>query len=175
MNQWNETRPPLHRPSGAGSALCPRRHQLPLISGRLCFLFFFSRGWLHLSIQVWAPVCVCVCSVAQLCPTLCNPIAYSPHQTPLSMEFSRQGYWSGLPFPSSGHLPDSGIEPMSPVSPALSGRFFTSSPTWEALGSNEASPNSLWEGHLLPSVHSLLLSFFLLSCQHNVSSYPTIV
>ena len=50
----------------------------------------------------------------------------------LSMEFSRQEYWSGLPFPSSGDLPDLGIEPASLVSPALAGRFFTTSTTWEA-------------------------------------------
>ena len=37
------------------------------------------------------------------------------HQAPLSMEFSRQKYWSGLPFPSPGDLPDSGIEPRSPA------------------------------------------------------------
>ena len=37
------------------------------------------------------------------------------YQAPLSMEFSRQEYWSGLPFPSSGDLPDPGIEPRSPV------------------------------------------------------------
>ena len=84
-------------------------------------------------------------------------------QAPLSMGFSRQEYRSGLPFPSSGHLPDSGIEPTSSVSPALSGRFFTTSATWEALGSNEASPNSPWEGHPSPSAHSLLLSFFSLA------------
>ena len=37
------------------------------------------------------------------------------HQVPLSMEFSRQGYWNGLPFPSPGDLPDPGIEPTSPA------------------------------------------------------------
>ena len=41
------------------------------------------------------------------------------YQAPLSMGFSRQEYWSGLPCPSPGHLPDSGIEPVSPVAPAL--------------------------------------------------------
>ena len=41
------------------------------------------------------------------------------HQAPLSMGFSRQEYWSGLPCPSPGHLPDSGIEPVSPIAPAL--------------------------------------------------------
>ena len=42
-------------------------------------------------------------------------------QTPLSLEFPRQEYWSGLPFPSSGDLPDPGIKPVSLVSPALAG------------------------------------------------------
>ena len=41
------------------------------------------------------------------------------HQAPLSMEFSRQEYWSGLPCPRRGDLPDPGIEPVSPGSPAL--------------------------------------------------------
>ena len=50
------------------------------------------------------------------------------HQAPLSLGFSRQEYWSGLPFPPPGDLPDPGIELMSPVSPALAGRFFTTEP-----------------------------------------------
>ena len=41
------------------------------------------------------------------------------HQAPLSMEFSRQEYWSGLPFPSPGNLPDPGIVPLSLASPGL--------------------------------------------------------
>ena len=45
-------------------------------------------------------------------------------QAPLSMGFSRQENWSGLPFPSPGDLPDSGIKPESPVSPVLAGQFF---------------------------------------------------
>ena len=47
------------------------------------------------------------------------------HQTPLSMGFPRQEYWSGLPSPSVGALPDPGIEP---ASPALAGGFFTTEP-----------------------------------------------
>ena len=47
------------------------------------------------------------------------------HQAPLSMEFSRQEYWSGLPFSSPGDRPNPGTEPASPTSPALAGRFFT--------------------------------------------------
>ena len=53
------------------------------------------------------------------------------HQAPLSMQFSKQGYWSGLPFTSPGHLPNPGIKPASLVSPALAGGFFTTSTTWE--------------------------------------------
>ena len=44
------------------------------------------------------------------------------------MGFSRQENWSRLPFPPPGDLPNPGIEPMSPVSPALAGRFFTTEP-----------------------------------------------
>ena len=52
-------------------------------------------------------------------------------QAPLSMGFSRQEYWSGLPFPSPGDFPNPGIKPASRMSPALAGRFFTTSDTWE--------------------------------------------
>ena len=61
-------------------------------------------------------VYVCMCSIAQSWPTLCDPMDCSC-QAPLCMGFSRQGYWSGLPF----HLPNLGIKPMSPV---LAGKFF---------------------------------------------------
>ena len=57
-------------------------------------------------------------------------------QAPLSMEFSRQEYWSGLPFPSSGDLPDPWIKPRSS---ALAGGFFTHWATREARSSNFTS------------------------------------
>ena len=50
------------------------------------------------------------------------------HQAPLSMGFPRQEYWSGLPLPSPGDLPDPGTKAMFPVSPALAGGFFTAEP-----------------------------------------------
>ena len=53
------------------------------------------------------------------------------HQAPLSMVFSRQEYWSGLPFPIPGNLPEPGVEPASP-SPALAGGFVYHCATWEA-------------------------------------------
>ena len=59
----------------------------------------------------------------QLCPTR-EPMAHS-HQAAMSVEFSRQEYWSGLPCLSPGDLPD------PRKSPALAGRFFPTSATWE--------------------------------------------
>ena len=50
------------------------------------------------------------------------------HQTPLSIGFSRQEYWSGLPFPSPGDLSNPGIKTESLVSPALASGFFTNIP-----------------------------------------------
>ena len=58
----------------------------------------------------------------QLCLTLCDPIAC---QATLSMRFTRQEYWSGLPFPPPRDLLNPGIEP---TSPALAGGFFTTAP-----------------------------------------------
>ena len=52
-------------------------------------------------------------------------------QALLSMGFSRQEYWSELPFPSPGDLPDLGFEPVSLISSVLAGGLFTTSATWE--------------------------------------------
>ena len=56
------------------------------------------------------------------------------HQAPLSLGFSQQEYWSGLPFYPPGDLLDAGIEPWSFMSPVLAGGFFTTSTTWEVGG-----------------------------------------
>ena len=55
------------------------------------------------------------------------------HQVPLFMGFSRQEYWSGLPCPPAGDLPDPGIKPVPLTSPALADGFFPTSVTWEAF------------------------------------------
>ena len=67
----------------------------------------------------------------QLCPT---PVTLwtVARQAPMCMGFSRREYWSGLPSPPPGDLPNPGIKPRSLSSPALAGRFFTTSVTWEA-------------------------------------------
>ena len=106
-------------------------------------------GWIYLHHRVFdykaLPVCVCVCvcvcvyclcawACAKSCLTFCNPFDYSPLES-LSMEFSRQGYWWGLAFPSPGDLPNPGIKPTSLVSLALACGLFTS---W-----TRGSPNTL--------------------------------
>ena len=91
------------------------------------------QGWNDLKQSLsscWA--CVRAKSL-QSCLTLCDSWTVA-HQAPLSMGFSMQEYWSGLPFPPPRDLPNPGIEPMSLTSPALAGRFFTTSATipWDA-------------------------------------------
>ena len=88
-------------------------------------------------------------------------------QTPLFITFPRQEYWSGLPFPPPGDLPDPGIKP---ISPALAGVFFTTSTTWEAPNyclpvgflRNSAISWQKWVVHLhLEQSCSFFFSFFL--------------
>ena len=52
--------------------------------------------------------CMCILQLLQLCPTFCNPLRTVARQAPLSMGFSRQEYWSGLPCPPPGDLPTQG-------------------------------------------------------------------
>ena len=82
------------------------------------------------------PLILCVRACMHACSLSCVRLFTTSwtvaRQAPLSMEFSRQEYWNGLLFPSPGDLSDPGIEPTSLVSPALAGRFFTTSTTWEA-------------------------------------------
>ena len=87
-------------------------------------------------------------------------------QAPLSMGLPRQEYWSRLPFPSPGDLPDPGIKPMSLISSALAGGFFTTSITWEALSCATGHQNPLWRNvYVGSSAHFLFLFFcFSLSC-----------
>ena len=68
--------------------------------------------------------CACVLSHLVMPDSFATPCTVA-HQAPLSMEFLRQEYWSGFPFPTPGNFPVSGIEP---TSPALACRFFTTEP-----------------------------------------------
>ena len=94
-------------------------------------------------------VCVCVCVKSfQLCLTLCDPTDCT-HQAPLSLGFSRQEYWSGLPCPPPGDLPDQGSNP-----------YLLHLLHWQAGSSALAPPGkpSLWCISFLislPSMHSV--------------------
>ena len=87
---------------------------------------------------------------AQWCPTLCDPWTVA-HQAPLSMEFSRQEYWSGLPFPSPGDLLNPGVELMPLVSPAIAGGFFTTELPGKSLQSTLKEVSKSDEGRALQS------------------------
>ena len=85
-------------------------------------------------------VLCCGFSHVQLCVTQWT----AAHQAPLFTGFSRQEYWSGLPCPPPGDLPNPGIKPASLKSPALAGRFFTTS----ATPGQGSKPGPLhWEHH----------------------------
>jgi len=73
--------------------------------------------------------CVRVCMLSRFS---CVQLFAVALQAPLSMGFSRQEYWSGLPFPSPGDLPKPRIKPVVLKSPALADVFFTTNATWEA-------------------------------------------
>ena len=77
-------------------------------------------------------VSLCACAQMLSCVQLFVTPWTVAHQAPLSMKFSRQEYWCGLPFPSPGDLPNPGIAPTSLASLALAGRFFTPTAMWEA-------------------------------------------
>ena len=79
--------------------------------------------------RLWYSLSVCVLICVLL---FAIPWTVARH-TPLSMEFSRQEYWSRLPFPIAGDLPNPGIEPTSLASPAWAGRFFTTAPPGKPL------------------------------------------
>ena len=111
-----------------------------------------------------------LCSVSLWCLTLWP---HRPYKSPLSIEFSRQEYWSRLPFPPPGDLPDPRNEHASPVSPALAGIFFTTeplgSPILFLLYSSQYSslfhcgPSCIWP-HI--TLNSLSLTFFLAQEKH---------
>ena len=92
-------------------------------SGIFCFGLFFIDCFV---------MCSCSCPIAQPYPTLCDPLDHSPPDSSVHGVF-RQEYWSGLPYPPPGGLPNSGIEAESPVSPALKVDSFICWTTGEAF------------------------------------------
>ena len=75
----------------------------------------------------------CYCLLNKSRPTPCDPMDCVAHQASLSMDFSRQEYWSRLPFPPSETLPEPRLKLMSIASPALAGGLFTTVPPGNTL------------------------------------------
>ena len=91
--------------------------------------FFWTRIFSYQLVSIQSMCCVCVCAVLSCfsCVWLCTIPWTVTRQAPLSLEFSRQEYWSGLPFPSPGDLLDPEIKTTSLMFSSLAGRFFTTS------------------------------------------------
>ena len=106
-----------------------RKESLRKSSYAICSVEVRSRNRIWWRILRWRVTLdnLCTCSVTS--DSSATPWT-TDCQAPLSMGFSRQEYWSLLPFTPPGNLPDPGIEP---ASPALAGGFLTSSATWKAL------------------------------------------
>ena len=84
-------------------------------------------------VQEAGGICMCACMLSHFSHVQLFVTPWTTaHESPLSMGFSRQEYWSGWLCPPPGDLPDPKMEPKSFMSPALAGSFFTTSPTWEA-------------------------------------------
>ena len=122
----------------------------PLTSLHVCKLNRFSHVWLCATLWTLAP------------------------QAPLSMEFSRQEYWNGLPWSPPGALPHPGIEPVSLMSPALADGFFTASATWEARVASLSSSfmQIIWskENFLLECYYLTLMRAEIFECGSNAAS-----
>ena len=99
------------------------------LKGVICFFVCLMALFFVTLCGKWDLSSLCMFSHAQLFGTLWT----LAHQAPLSMGFSSQGYWSGLPCPPPGALPDPEIEPGSLASPASAGGFFTTSATWDCV------------------------------------------
>ena len=93
------------------------------------------------------------------------------HQATLSTGFPRQEYWSGLPHPLQGDLPDPGIKPESLTFPALAGGFFTTSATWEVLKSPELLPSKTTVYGICTLTHAPGYFLFLVMWQFDSYNY----
>ena len=123
---------------------------MAVISGGMCACVWYVRlseaeaddgvggeggplAWYKMGIAL--ALCVCVLSHFRFFVA-----PWTSPQATLSMEFSRQEYWSRVSFPTSGDIPDPGVEPKSLGSLALGGRFFTTSTAWEVLAYFQTHP-----------------------------------
>ena len=97
--------------SEAGISYCPTLSEIRTINLPFSSLCLYR----HLADEPCLPLCVALCLVTQSCLTLCNPMNCSLPGFYCPWGFFRQEYWSGLPCPLPGDLPNPGIEPRSPA------------------------------------------------------------
>ena len=107
-------------------------------------------------------MCTHVCVHAQTCLTFCNNMDCSSLPGSSVHGYSRQKYWSGVPFPTPGYLPDPGTEPVSLTSPASAGGFFTSAPPRKPPLPNPPKKTRplLLEDYTIQLCYGLLLQIF---------------
>ena len=89
-----------------------------------------NQHYIHPINLTWSSCMCCAVLSHSVVPNFVQPHGLWPVQAPLFMGFLRQEYWSELPFPSPEDLPNPGSESISPESPALAGRCFTTWETW---------------------------------------------
>ena len=128
----------VHGPGGKSLTFSTKLHPLPSTHVYACLL---SCVWLLVTLWTVA------------------------HQAPLSTGFSMQEYQSGLPFPSPGDLPNPGIEPASPVSPALGGDFSTTEPPGKPPKYTCMYTNTFCSTELMPIGHTWCTGFFFPASQ----------
>ena len=131
---------------GAGNILIPGLipHCL-LCENSMSYIFrIHVPFWMYIYLRSWTYYFqLLLFSRSVVSKSLATPWTVA-HQSPLSMWFSRQEYWNGLLLPSPGDLPDSGIKSVFLISPALSGRFFTTEPRGK----------SYFELHIISEINS---------------------
>ena len=122
----------------------------------------FEIYWFMFLELIWAQInpfpqnymCACVLSHFRFIQLFVTPWTVA-RQAPLSMGFSRLEYWSVLPYPPTGDLPNLGIETASLISPALAGGFSITSATWEAHKIMCWGPKVTRQTHNLQSIDSI--------------------
>ena len=131
---------------GPSHPILPNPHFL--LSHSQHALLIYTSCLAPVGISVYDQIYVCTLSHVRLFVTQWTVA----HQAPLSMEFSRQEYLSRLPFPTSGHLPDPGIKPVSfvfPVPPAVVGGFFTTVTPGKPLSCWSIFLNDTYQGSVM--------------------------
>ena len=107
-------------------------------------------------------MCVCVCAPSWLCPTLCSSTDCSP-PIPLSMEFFRQEYFCGLPFPTPRDLPKPGIDLY--LFHLLHWHHFA---TWKAPGREIPIPNTTFKRYMIKQVSSNMTKYHEMMIHHEM-------